>query len=231
DVVMGTPIAGRLDEALDDVVGFFVNTWVLRVGVNSAHRCSEVLERVRQKALDAYSNQDVPFELLVEQLNPVRSTSHHPLFQVGMGFQNNVRPEVALDGVSVEPLTVDTRTAKFDLDFQLSEVPTEDPGAPMAAGVVSYATDLYDRTTIERLVTWFGRVIEAVGADASVVVGEVSLLDRGERDLVLTGWSGAGVTAPVGVAPALLAAAVAAAPDAVAVLDGARGVSYRELDA
>ena len=94
DVVMGTPIAGRLDAALDDLVGFFVNTWVLRVGVNSAHRFSDVLEQVRQKALDAYSNQDVPFELLVEQLNPVRSTAHHPLFQVAMAFQNNVRPEV-----------------------------------------------------------------------------------------------------------------------------------------
>ena len=231
DVAMGTPIAGRLDEALDDLVGFFVNTWVLRVGVNSAHRFSDVLERVRQKALDAYSNQDVPFERLVEQLNPVRSTAHHPLFQVAMAFQNNVRPEVvAIDGVSVEPLAVDTRTAKFDLDFQLSEVPTEDPAAPMAAGVVSYATDLFDRATIERLVGWFGRVIEAVVADASVVVGEVSLLDRGERDLVLSGWSGAGVGAPVGVAPQLLAAAVAADPDAVAVLDGAREVSYRELD-
>ena len=222
DVAMGTPIAGRLDQALDDLVGFFVNMWVLRVGVNAAHRFSDVLEQVRQKALDAYGNQDVPFELLVEQLNPARSAAHHPLFQVAMAFQNNVRPEVALDGVSVEQLTADTHTAKFDLDIQLSEVPTEDPAAPMAAGLVSYATDLFDRATIERLVTWFGRVIEAVVADASVVVGDVSLLDRSERDLVLSGWSGAGVGAPVGVAPQLLAAAVAADPDAVAVIDGGR---------
>ncbi len=231
DVVIGAPNAGRSDAALDELVGFFVNTWVLRVGVNSAQRFSEVLEQVRQKALDAYSNQDVPFELLVEQLNPVRSAAHHPLFQVIMAFQNNVYPEMVLDEVNVEPLLMLTRTAKFDLDFELSEVPTEDPAAPMAAGVVLYATDLFDRATVERLVTWFGRVIEAVIADASVVVGEVSLLDRGERDLLVSGWSGAGVTAPVGVAPALLAAAVAAAPDAVAVLDGARSLSYRELDA
>ena len=230
DVVLGATIAGRLDEALDDLVGFFVNTWVLRVGVNSAHRFSEVLARVRQKALDAYSNQEVPFERLVEQLNPVRSAAHHPLFQVGMVFQNNVRPAVALDGVSVEPLAVFTRIAKFDLDIDLSEVPTEDQAAPIAAGAVSYATDLFDRVTIVRLVTWFGRVIEAVVADASVVVGEVSLLDRGERDLVLSEWSGAGVGAPVGVAPQLLAAAVVADPDAVAVIDGERTVSYRELD-
>ena len=230
DVVMGAPIAGRLDAALDELVGFFVNTWVLRVGVHSAQRFSDVLERVRQNALDAYGNQDVPFELLVEQLNPVRSAAHHPLFQVGMVFQNNVRPEVTLDGVSVEPLVVSTRTAKWDLDFDLTEVRTEDPGAPMATGVVTYATDLFDRATIERLVSWFGRVIEAVVADASVVVGEVSLLDHGERDLVLSGWAGAGVGAPVGVAPQLLAAAVAADPDAVAVVDGARSLSYRELD-
>ena len=231
DVVIGTPIAGRLDAALDDLVGFFVNTWVLRVGINAAHRFSDVLAQVRHKALDAYSNQDVPFELLVEQLNPVRSTSHHPLFQVLMVFQNNVGSQVlSFEGVSVEQLAVTTRTAKFDLDIQLTEVPTEDPAAPMAAGVVLYATDLFDRASIERLVGWFGRVLEAVVADASVVIGEVSLLDRGERDLLLSGWSGAGVGAPVGVAPQLLASAVAAHPDAVAVIDGMRELSYRELD-
>ncbi|WP_139331478.1 amino acid adenylation domain-containing protein, partial [Mycobacterium sp. IS-1264] len=93
-----------------------------------------------------------------------------------------------------------------------------------------YATDLFDRASIERLVGWFGRVIEAVVADASVLVGQVSLLDRGERDLVLQRWSGAEVQAPVGVAPQVLAAAVAADPDAQAVIDGARSMSYRELD-
>ena len=231
DVVIGTPTAGRSDQALDDLVGFFVNTWVLRTGIKSKQRFSDVLAEVRQKALDAYSNQDVPFELLVEQLNPARSTSHNPLFQVLMVFQNNVRPEaLELDEVTIEQLALTTRTARFDLDIELSEVPTEDPQAPMAEGVVLYATDLYDRATIERLVTWFTRVIEAIIADASVLVGEVSLLDHGERDLVLSQWSGAGVTAPVGVAPQLLAVAVDADPDAVAVVDGARELSYRELD-
>src|SRR4029077_6507398 len=98
-------------------------------------------------------------------------------------------------------------TAKFDLDIQLSEVLTEDPAVPMAAGLVLYATDLCARATIERLASWFGRVIAAVVADASVVVGDVSLLDRGQRDLVLSGWSGSGVAAPGGVAPQVFAGA------------------------
>ncbi|WP_319458340.1 non-ribosomal peptide synthetase, partial [Mycobacterium sp. RTGN4] len=119
DVALGTPAAGRMDPALDELVGFFVNTWVLRVGVSSQQRFDEVLEQVRSKALDAFGNQDVPFELLVERLNPTRSASHHPLFQVAMVFQNNVRPEVALDGATIEPLSMDTHTAKFDLDFDL----------------------------------------------------------------------------------------------------------------
>ncbi|WP_319458350.1 non-ribosomal peptide synthetase, partial [Mycobacterium sp. RTGN4] len=119
DVALGTPIAGRMDPALDELVGFFVNTWVLRVGVSSQQRFDEVLAGVRHQALDAYGNQDVPFELLVERLNPTRSASHHPLFQVLVVFQNNVRPEVALDGATIEPLSMDTHTAKFDLDFDL----------------------------------------------------------------------------------------------------------------
>ncbi|MET0453308.1 MAG: amino acid adenylation domain-containing protein, partial [Mycobacterium sp.] len=231
DVVMGTPIAGRLDASLDDLVGFFVNTWVLRVGVKSQLRFSDVLHRVRQKALDAYGNQDVPFERLVEQLNPVRSTSHHPLFQVLTVFQNNVRPEgLAFDEVSIEPLAAPTRTVKFDLEFELREVPTDDQAAPMAAGMVSYATDLFDRSTIERIATWFGQVVEAVVADASMVVGDVPLLDADERELLLSRWAGADVEAAVGLAPQLLAAAVTAHPDAVAVIDGGRSVTYRELD-
>ncbi|MGW4101576.1 amino acid adenylation domain-containing protein, partial [Mycobacterium sp. NPDC004974] len=244
DIALGTPIAGRNDQALDELVGFFVNTWVLRVAVEPALRFGEVLERVRQKALDAYANQDVPFELLVERLNPTRSTSHHPLFQVALAFQNNVRPEIALDALSVEPLTADIRTARFDLEFDLRELPSGDAcalfdlkatpaeglGALMAVGTVAYATDLYDRSSIERLVGWFGRVLETVVADSSVVVGEVGLLEPDERDRLLRNWSGSGVGAPVGLGPELLAAAVAADPDGVAVVDGERVLSYRELD-
>ncbi|WP_412458263.1 amino acid adenylation domain-containing protein, partial [Mycolicibacterium conceptionense] len=230
DIALGTPIAGRNDQALQELVGFFVNTWVLRVGLNSQQRFSDVLDQVRQKALDGYTNQDVPFELLVEQLNPVRSTSHHPLFQVALVFQNNVRPEVTLEGAGIEPMSMVTRTAKFDLDVDIREVADEVSGAPMAAGVLTYATDLFERSTIEHLVGWFGRVVEAVVADSSVVVGEVGLLGDHERNLVLQRWSGAGISAQVGLTTELLTAAVAAYPDGLAVVDGPREFSYRELD-
>ncbi|MFA5709879.1 amino acid adenylation domain-containing protein, partial [Mycolicibacterium sp.] len=244
NVALGAPIAGRMDAALDELVGFFVNTWVLRATVNPGLRFCEVLEQVRSKALEAYANQDVPFELLVERLNPSRSASHHPLFQVAMVYQNNVRPQVLLDGASVESVAVGTQTAKFDLDIQLREVPVEEStapfalrempgegaGLPMCAGVVTYATDLFDRSTVERLVGWFGRVVEAVVADPAVLVGEVELQDAIEREQVVSGWSGAGMTAPVDLVPELLAAAVKADPGGAAVIDGARVWSYRELD-
>ncbi|WP_156628798.1 non-ribosomal peptide synthetase, partial [Mycobacterium sp. 1274756.6] len=244
DIALGTPIAGRQDAALDDLVGFFVNSWVLRVKVGAAVRFSDVVAQVRTKALNAYSNQDVPFELLVERLNPTRSASHHPLFQVVVAFQNNVRPEVAFDGADVDPFVVTTHTAKFDIDFDLRELPSEESeapyalrgmattnsAAPMAAGVVTYATDLFDRATIERLVAWFGKVVAAVVADPDVLVGEIGLLDRDEWALLVAKWSGAGITAPVGVAPQLLATAVHAAPDALAVVDGPRQLTYRDID-
>ncbi|WP_271035857.1 condensation domain-containing protein, partial [Mycolicibacterium hassiacum] len=120
--------------------------------------------------MNAYSNQDVPFERLVEQLNPTRSTAHHPLFQVAMIFQNNIAPEIRFHDLQVEPAAALTGTAKFDLDIDMKEIPDETTGAPMAAGLVTYATDLFDRSTIERLVGWFSRVVEAVVGDASVVV-------------------------------------------------------------
>jgi non-ribosomal peptide synthetase component F len=104
---------------------------------------------VRQKALDAYSNQHVPFDRLVGERNPSLSVAYHPLFQVVIAVQNNVHPQLALDEVSVEPLAVYTRTSKFDLNFDLSEVASEDAGTPTAAGAVFYATDLFERASIE----------------------------------------------------------------------------------
>ncbi|MHC9297516.1 amino acid adenylation domain-containing protein, partial [Mycobacterium sp. LTG2003] len=160
-----------------------------------------------------------------------------------LAFQNNERPKIALDELSVEPVAADIRTARFDLEFDLREVPSTDSstmfdlarsaegaGTSMAAGTVAYATDLYDRSGVERLVSWFGRVLEAAVADPSVAVGGMDLLDRDEREMLLHSWSGADTDAPVGLGPELLTTAVAADPDAPAIIDGSRQLSYRELD-
>ncbi|UUK33968.1 condensation domain-containing protein (plasmid) [Rhodococcus opacus] len=128
DIAIGSPIAGRTDDALTDLVGFFVNTWVLRVDTSGNPRFGEVLDQVRGKALGAYENQDAPFERLVELLNPARSTAHHPLFQVMFALQNNPIPDVNFPGLELTPLPTPTGTAKFDLSFNLTEPP------PHAAG-------------------------------------------------------------------------------------------------
>ncbi|MGQ4620058.1 condensation domain-containing protein, partial [Nocardia sp. R7R-8] len=177
DIAIGAPIAGRMDDALDDLVGFFVNTWVLRVPITEDREFGDILEIVREKALGAYSHQDVPFERLVEWINPTRSTAYHPLFQVALAFHNNVRAEVDLDGVTVDTIGLSTDTAKFDLDFDLEEAVEGDTGQAMVTGAVSYATDLFDHATVQRMVTWYHRILEAVVVDSSVVVGDIDLMD------------------------------------------------------
>ncbi|MGW2807970.1 condensation domain-containing protein, partial [Streptomyces sp. NPDC001450] len=171
DITVGAPIAGRTDEALDDLIGFFVNTWALRVQVSADRSFDRVLEQVRQKALAAYDNQDVPFERLVELLRPERSTAHHPLFQVVLAWQNNARPELDLPGVTVSMEPVPTGSAKFDLFFNLA--PDESDGS--VVGEIEYATDLFDRSTVEGFAAGFVRVVEQVVADPRATVGALGI--------------------------------------------------------
>ncbi|MER5556917.1 amino acid adenylation domain-containing protein, partial [Streptomyces sp. NPDC002793] len=154
DITIGSPIANRTDDALADLVGFFVNTWVLRVRMPDDPSFAEVLDQVRHKALTAYDNQDVPFERLVELLNPDRSTSYHPLFQVMFGWQNIVREDFELSGLRVALNTVATETAKFDLFLTMADV----PGTGVLGGL-EYATDLFDRAAAEEITSRFVRTL------------------------------------------------------------------------
>src|ERR1700689_689534 len=126
DVAVGFPIAGRRDPALDDLVGFFVNTLVLRVDVSGDPTVAELLAQVRQRSLAAYEHQDVPFEVLVERLNPARNLTHHPLVQVMLAWQNlpghaSDPAGLAWGDVQVTPLPADTQVARMDLTFSLAE--------------------------------------------------------------------------------------------------------------
>ena len=171
DVAVGFSIAGRRDPALDDLVGFFVNTLVLRVDLAGDPTFAEVLAQVRARSLAAYEHQDVPFEVLVERLNPTRSLAYHPLVQVMLAWQNLPGPDdhdlagSTLGDLQVEPLPADTRTARMDLAFSLADRWT-DAGEPAGiGGVVEYRTDVFDASTIEALIARLQQVLVVMTAD------------------------------------------------------------------
>ena len=148
DVAVGFPIAGRGDPALDELVGFFVNTLVLRVDVAGDPTVAELLGQVRQRSLAAFEHQDVPFEVLVDRLNPTRSLTHHPLVQVMLAWQNfagDAAAGLALGDVQVTPLSAETHTARMDLAFSLAERWTEVGEPAGIGGVVEFRTDVYRR--------------------------------------------------------------------------------------
>src|SRR5262249_33516816 len=148
DIVLGSPIAGRTDSALDDLVGFFVNTLVLRTDTSGNPSFGELIARVQASNLAAYAHQDVPFERLVEVLNPARSLSRHPLFQVALALQNIAMPSFDLPGLSARVEPVDTATAKFDLLVSLSEERAAGGTPAGISGTIEYATDLFDRASV-----------------------------------------------------------------------------------
>ncbi len=224
DLTIGSPIEGRTDDQLAELIGFFVNTWVLRVDLAGNPTFAGLLEGVRDKALAAYDNQDVPFERLVELLNPDRSTAYQPLFQVMFAWQF-VWPDIELPGLRVTPVESDTHTAKFDLFFNI--IPDPSGGAQ---GRVEYATELFDRGTVESIAERFTRVLRAVVAEPGARVGAVDVLDGAERAWLLTELNDTGVPAPEPTVPELVAARVAHAPDATAVVCGDTALSYREID-
>ena len=184
DVAVGFPIAGRRDPALDEMVGFFVNTLVLRVDLAGDPTVSEVLAQVRRRSLAAYEHQDVPFEVLVERLNPTRSLTHHPLVQVALAWQNWQADDpagLALGDLQVTQIPVDTRTARMDLAFSLSERWTENGEAAGIGGAAEFRTDVFDAATIESLIERLRRVLVAMTADPGRRLSSVDVLDGGER--------------------------------------------------
>ncbi|WP_435813277.1 amino acid adenylation domain-containing protein [Streptomyces virginiae] len=225
DLTIGSPIANRTDEALAELVGFFVNTWVLRVDLSGNPAFTELLERVRGKSLAAYDNQDVPFERLVEVLNPERSTAYSPLFQVMFAWQNFARKDFALPGLQVEFERVRTETAKFDLFFNMADLP-----GMGVVGLLEYATDLFDRETAQAVADRFVRVVGLLAAAPEQRVASVELVDAAERELVLHGFNATQEPTPEVTVPALFELQAARRPDAVALVCGEESLTYRELD-
>ncbi|NGP09707.1 amino acid adenylation domain-containing protein, partial [Rhodococcus sp. 14C212] len=230
DLSMGSPVAGRMDDALTDLVGFFVNSWVLRADLSGNPRFVELLDQVRRKALGAYENQDAPFERLVELLNPDRSTAYHPLFQVVLAVQNNPMPEIDLPGLHLTVEPTPTGVARFDLSFNLFEQPATAEKVPGGIyGTIEYASDLFDPGTVEQIAARFVRVLEAVVANPQLRIELIDLMEPGEYRRILQDWSGGTVPVPETTVPALFGEHVAAAPDEVALTFGAERWTYRQL--
>jgi len=227
DIPLGAPIAGRTDEALDDLVGFFVNTLVLRTDLSGDPSFTELVARVRETDLAAFSHQDVPFEAVVERVNPTRSTARNPLFQVMVGYHNRSGDWLELPGLDVDWEPVTTRSAKFDLVFSFTE--HVDTGAVVLA--LEYATDLFDRQTAVRLGERLTAVVEAVTAAPDAPVSAIEVLSDAERSLVVDGFNATVRDVPEETLPALFAQRVEEFGDSVAVVDRSRSISYARLDA
>ncbi|MFF9352750.1 amino acid adenylation domain-containing protein [Streptomyces sp. NPDC014734] len=231
DIPIGTPVAGRTDDALEDLVGFFVNTLVLRTDTSGDPTFTELLDRVRDTNLAAYAHQDVPFERLVEIVNPVRSMARHPLFQILLVLQNNAEADLELPGLRTELDGVGTGGSKFDLSFELEERLGAEGRCEGIAVDVEFAAELFDPETVTTFATRLERLLRAAVADPARPVGELPALSEQERRQQLVTWNDTACEVPAGTLPRLFEARAAARPEAEAVVCGDVRLSYGELNA
>ncbi|MFJ8467827.1 amino acid adenylation domain-containing protein [Streptomyces swartbergensis] len=231
DIPLGAPIAGRTDEALHDLVGCFVNTLVLRTDTSGDPPFDELLQRVRETDLAAYENQDVPFEHLVEVVNPRRSPAHHPLFQVGLSLQNVSPRAFGLPGLDTRLETVGTGTARFDLMVGLTDGYAQDGSAAGVEGTVEYATDLFDEGTVQALFDRLVRLLEQVAEDPRRRLSDLDLLAPGERRLLLSEVNDTAAEVPAATLVSLFERQAAASPDDVALIFEGQELTYAQLNA
>ncbi|HYG09797.1 MAG TPA: condensation domain-containing protein, partial [Pyrinomonadaceae bacterium] len=226
DIVVGTPIAGRNRAEVEGLIGFFVNTLVLRTEMSGEPNFREVLRRVREVALGAYAHQDVPFEKLVEELQPDRDLSRHPLFQVMLEIQNEGENLLELPALSMESVEVDDATAKFDLTLLVGE---SENGLSLR---FEYSVDLFEAETIKRMGRHFENLLEGIVADPARAVADVSLLTDAERVQLLAEWNETTTPFPLEQCfHELFEAQSERSPEAVAAACGDARLTYRELNA
>ncbi|AKQ66003.1 Non-ribosomal peptide synthetase [Myxococcus hansupus] len=226
DVVVGSPIAGRRYQETEGLIGFFVNTLVLRAQVRTEETFLDLLAQVRERTLGAYEHQDVPFEKLVEHLQPERSLGRSPLFQVLFVLQNAPVGQLALPSLSIKPQgLVGTEAARFELSLNLGESPEG------FSGTLQFNTDLFSKATASRLVAHLERLLESVVSAPAQRLSDVSLLAEAERQQVLEDWNASGLDVPREAVHQRFEQSVAASPDAPAVRCEDEVLSFRELDA
>ena len=224
DIVVGSPIANRQEQQLEDLIGFFVNVLVMRVRVKGDKSFRELLHDVRKTALEAYQHQDVPFERLVEELAPERNLNSTPIHQVMLAVQNMPTVAHGLKGVEMERVKAKGIQARFDLELNVWE-----SGASTALTCL-YNRDLFDRWRIEQMVRHYVRILEEITADSEQDVGSIDLLSDEERRRMLEEYNDTGREASRATLPELFEAQVERTPEAIAVVYQDRRLTYSELN-
>jgi amino acid adenylation domain-containing protein len=223
-LLVGSPVAGRTHREVEELIGFFVNTLVLRLDVTGDLPFAALVARAREAALDAFAYQDLPFEKLVEHLQPERDPSRPPLVQILFVLQNAPLGALELPGLTVTPLDLPAGTAKLDLSVSFAT------GGERLTGAIEYNTDLYDPARIQRLAGHLGELLEAAVADPGRPVSDLPFLSPGERQQ-LREWNDTAASYPQGLRlHQLFTAQVERSPEAVAVAAEEGRLTYRELD-
>jgi amino acid adenylation domain-containing protein len=225
DVVVGSPVAGRTMFETENLIGAFVNTLVMRGDLSGNPSFRDALARVRQTSMDAFAHQDLPFERLVEELNPERRANRSPLFQVMFSFQNMPEPELAVNGTKFKTIQIASSAAKFDLTLEVGELPD---GITLS---FEYACDLFTAPTIERMLGHFVNLLTAITQDPAQTIADIELLMPAERQQLLVEWNDNQIAYPetAGVHH-LFEAQAAQTPDAAAIEFCGRQLTYRELN-
>ncbi|MDO0924515.1 non-ribosomal peptide synthase/polyketide synthase [Streptomyces sp. TG1A-8] len=225
DIAVGTVTSGRDRAETQRLVGFFVNTLVLRSHVDGGRPFADFLTGVRQTVLDAFAHQDVPFERVVDEVQPVRDTSRSPLFQVMVVLQNTPAADLDLPGLDVRDVEPDSEQAAFDLTLEFAET-----GTGALHGLITYNTDLFEAATAERMAGQLATLLAAVAEDPDRPLGALPLTSDDELKALLEQGRGTFRPVPRTTLPELFERQAARTPDAVALVDGDRELTYAEAD-
>ncbi|MEG4076432.1 condensation domain-containing protein, partial [Microcoleus sp. Pol14D5] len=225
DIVVGTPVAGRNRREIEGLIGFFVNTLVLRTDLGGHPSFEELLARVREVALQAYAHQDLPFEQLVEALQPTRDLSYTPLFQVMFALDDALVPSLELPELSVSSYSVEIGTSKFDLTLSLENT------ASGLIGAWEYNTDLFDEETIARMAGHFQTLLESIAANPKQKISELPILKAAEQQQLLVEWNSTQTNYPESACiHQLFELQAEQTPDAVALVFGEQQLTYQQLN-
>ncbi|WP_414445210.1 amino acid adenylation domain-containing protein [Burkholderia sp. 22PA0106] len=226
DVVIGTPVANRTRSEVEPLIGFFVNTLALRIDLSGRPSVNELLERMHDTTLAAQSHQDVPFDQVIEAVNPSRSLAHAPLFQLLLVWQNNVQDDLDLGTLTLDGIHAAQAPAQFDMSLELGE------SGACIAGNVTFATSLFERASVERYLGYFKALLDGMVADADQPMLQLRMLPEAERRQVMLGWNDTAMACERSQSVhGMFEAQVARTPDAVAVRFEDEALTYAQLDA